>query len=69
MERLLTIDELSDKLQIGKSTIYRWVHCDYIPHVKLGSSVRFSERSVDRWLRGRESPGRSRLRIEVFPRE
>ncbi len=69
MEKLLTVEELSDKLKVGKSTVYRWVHYDYIPHVKLGSSVRFSEKAVDRWLRARESQGRSRLMIEVIPRD
>ena len=69
MERLLTIDELSDKLRVGKSTIYRWVHYDYIPHVKLGSSVRFSESAVNKWLKARESKGRNRLIVEIIPRD
>ena len=65
----MTVDELSRKLQVGKSTVYRWVHYEYIPHVKLGSSVRFSEPAVERWLRSKERKGRKTLRVDVFSRE
>jgi excisionase family DNA binding protein len=66
MERLLTVEELSAKLQVGKSTIYRWVHYEFIPHVKLGSSVRFDENAVERWLRSKERSGRNRLHTDVL---
>ena len=69
MERLLTIDELSDKLRVGESPIYRWVHYDYIPHAKRGSSVRFSETAVNKWLRVRENKWRSHLRLDFSSRE
>jgi len=65
MERLLTVEELSQKLQVGKSTIYRWVHFDYIPHVKLGAAVRFSESTVEKWVKSRERSGRTTLNIDV----
>jgi len=69
MERLLTVDELSRKLQVGRSTIYRWVHYGFIPHVKLGSSVRFNELTVERWLRARERKGRKTIGMDVSSRE
>lgn len=69
MERLLTVEELSAKLQVGKSTIYRWVHYEFIPHVKLGSSVRFDEDAVQRWLKSKERSGRNSLEIDVFSRD
>ena len=61
MERLLTIDELSDKLQIGKSTIYRWVQCDFVPYFKIGGVLRFEETAVRRWLMKRSCAGSTRL--------
>lgn len=65
MEELLTIEELSDKLKVSKSTVYRWVHYDFIPHIKLGGAVRFKEKSVAKWLQDREQVGRARLRVEI----
>ena len=65
MEELLTVEELSDKLKVGKSTVYRWVHYDFIPHIKLGGAVRFDERSVRKWLRAREQVGRVHLKIDI----
>lgn len=65
MEELLTIEELSGKLKVSKSTIYRWVHYDFIPYIKLSGAVRFDERSVRKWLTARERPGRTRLNIDI----
>ena len=65
MEQLLTIEELSDKLKVSRSTVYRWVHYDFIPYIKLGGAIRFDEKSVWKWLRSRERPGRKQLKIEV----
>ena len=65
MRKLLTVDELSEALGVAKSTIYRWVHCDFIPHIKLGGTVRFDEASVWKWVKRRERPGRHSLRLDV----
>lgn len=65
----MTVGELSAKLQVGKSTIYRWVHYEFIPHVKLGSSVRFDENAVERWLKSKERSGRNSLGIDAFSRD
>ncbi len=65
MEPLLTVEELSQKLHVGKSTIYRWVHFDYIPYVKLGTSVRFSESAVEKWVKSKERSGRATPNIDV----
>ncbi len=65
MERLLTIDELSDKLQIGKSTIYRWVRWDFVPYIKIGGVLRFEEGKVRGWLKQRGCAGSSRLKAKI----
>ena len=57
--RLLTIEQLSDMLQVKTRTIYQWVHEEYIPVVKLGSCVRFREDSINDWIKKRERAGRS----------
>ena len=64
MNRLLTVDEVAQWLQVKPRTIYQWVHEGYIPVIKLGALVRFDQTSVMDWLRKREVPGRSRQRVE-----
>jgi len=65
MEELLTVEELSNKLKVGKSTVYRWVHYDFIPHIKLGGAVRFDEKSVRKRLSNRARVGRVHLKIDI----
>lgn len=65
MEKLLTIKEVSGLLQVTVSTIYKWVHVEFIPHVKIGRHVRFRERDVAAWLEKKKCRGRLEKRIEV----
>ena len=65
LDRLLTVEDLAEKLRVKPRTIYQWVHERYIPVVKLGSLVRFSPAGVSHWLKTREVPGRSVRRIEI----
>ena len=60
MNRLLTIDQLSELLQVKKSTIYQWTHEEFIPHVKLGRLVRFREAEVMSWLEKKKCGGRTK---------
>lgn len=64
MDKLLKIDQVAEQLQVSKSLVYKWVHCGYIPHVKLGSLVRIQEDSLARWLKRKERTGRTQLRRE-----
>ena len=63
-EGFLTADETAELLRVSKPTIYRWVHLGYIPHHKLGGSVRFSRKSIQKWLEMREKSGRSALWLD-----
>lgn len=65
MERLLTVDEVAGWLQVKPRTIYQWVHEGYIPVIKLGSLVRFSQGSLTDWIRKRETAGRHGRRLDV----
>ncbi len=65
MEKLLTIKEICEQLQVSQSLVYKWVHYDYIPHVKLGTLVRFSEIEVDRWLKNKTKKGRDHMRLQI----
>ena len=66
MDKLLTPKQLSELLQIGLSTIYKWVHYGYVPFVKLGTSIRFKERKVEEWLDKRAKKGRKTYKIDGY---
>ncbi len=67
MERkeLLNTAQLSEWLQVKESTIRKWVHYGYVPHVKLGRCVRFQESEIEQWLRERAEKGRATLAPEI----
>jgi excisionase family DNA binding protein len=50
MEKLLSIEELSEKLGIPVSTLYAWTCKKKIPYVKLGRLVRFRESEITEWI-------------------
>ena len=64
MNRLLTPDEIAEKLGVKTSTIYQWTHQGYIPHVKLGRFVRFRETEVQGWLDKRVNVGKLCRRVD-----
>ena len=53
-ENLLKPAEVAELLQVQKSTVYKWAHYDYIPHVKLGRALRFRKKVIDRWVKKKE---------------
>ncbi len=50
MERLLTIDQVSELLQVKKNTIYSWTFTRKIPFVKVNGALRFQERVISKWI-------------------
>ncbi|MCD6394667.1 MAG: helix-turn-helix domain-containing protein [Planctomycetes bacterium] len=66
MNSLLTPSELSKKLKVSKATVYRWTHEQYIPHIKIGRSVRFDEKAVEQWIEEKEQKGRSKLVPDMY---
>ena len=65
MEKLLTINDLSEFLQVSPSTIYHWTHTDYIPHYKLPKGVRFRSEEVINWLKRKRIKGREKYTIDI----
>lgn len=65
IEQLLTINQLSEIIQVKVPTIYRWVHERYIPHLKINHLIRFSESEVAEWLEKKNCKGRN-TRIPRF---
>ena len=67
MERkeLLNTAQVAEWLNVKESTIRKWVHYGYVPHVKLGRCVRFQESEIEQWLRERAEKGRATLAPEI----
>ena len=55
MEKLVDIERLSELLSVKVSTIYGWVHEDYIPYYKINRLVRFDPTEIREWLRKKNS--------------
>lgn len=51
MGQLLTVEDVSKKLSIPKSSVYKKVESGELPCVKLGRKIRFSESEVEEYLR------------------
>lgn len=56
-ERLLTIEEVAELLQVSTDWLYRQVERKRIPAVKLGARVRFRPKEIDAYLDGQATMG------------
>ena len=64
-KELLDTAQVAEWLNIAESTIRKWVHYGFIPHVKLGRCVRFREEDIETWLQERTEKGRATLAPEI----
>lgn len=49
-KRLLKIDELSEYINVKKSTIYDMVYRKRIPYIKINNLLRFDKETINIWL-------------------
>jgi excisionase family DNA binding protein len=54
IERLLTVEEVAELLALSPKTIYAWAGSRRIPSLRLGRSLRFSEKDLKAWLDSRQ---------------
>jgi len=54
MTRLLTVDEVAERLGVRKQWVWAQARAGRIPCVRLGRYRRFREEAVDAWIRGLE---------------
>lgn len=65
LEELWDVSELCATLRVARSTVYDWVHAGFVPHVRLGTCVRFRPSDIQAWLDQKAHPGRS-TRVPVI---
>ena len=55
-KELLSVDDLSEYLNIKKSTIYCLVENRKLPHYRIGRLIRFKQGDVDAWMEKQKEP-------------
>jgi excisionase family DNA binding protein len=64
-DQLMNTAQIAGWLSMSESTIRKWVHYGFIPHIKLGRAVRFSRKDIEAWLHERTETGRATLAPEI----
>ncbi len=50
-DRLLSVRQLAERLNVREGTIYMWVKLGKVPCLRLGRrTIRFSENAIELWL-------------------
>ena len=65
MEKLLTVKDLAKVLRVSEALVYKWVHYEYVPFIKMGTLVRFKWTKVEEWLKKQEKGGRSKYKLST----
>ena len=50
MEKLLTLQQIAQRLQISETTLYKLARDSKIPAIKVGNQWRFKLEDIDSWL-------------------
>jgi excisionase family DNA binding protein len=64
VEKLLTITQLSELIQVSRSTIYEWTHVGFIPHYKFPKRIMFKISEIEVWLEKRRKKGRRLYKLD-----
>ena len=53
-DKLLTVQEVCELLEVSKNYIYWLTHKQKIPHIKMQGHLRFRRSAIDNWLMAQE---------------
>ena len=65
MRTLMNAEQVSQYLGVKVSTIRKWTHYRYIPHIKIRGTVRFDRDEIDAWLNRQTNKGRASIRMQA----
>jgi excisionase family DNA binding protein len=65
VEKLLTLHQLSELIQVSPRTIYEWTHINFVPHYKLPKGVRFKISEIEKWIKNKKVKGRLAYRLDL----
>ena len=57
---LFTLDEISAYLKLTKGTVYKLCQARKLPYFKAGRQLRFSKKSIDKWITDKEKSVRNK---------
>ena len=66
-EKIYTVPEVAEYLQISRSKMYSWVQMGKIPHIRIGRNIRIRESDLKKWLDAHRIEGDKRMVQGVFP--
>jgi len=46
----LTIGEVAKRMKVSQSWVYKKAKAKVIPHVRIGSVIRFVEKDIEEWI-------------------
>jgi excisionase family DNA binding protein len=49
-EVLIDVGQVAAMLKISTATVRRWVLQGYIPYMKIGKAIRFSNSDIEKWV-------------------
>ena len=55
-ERLMSVHEMAEYLNMNISTIYMWSQKGQMPAMKMGKMWRYRRSDIEAWLNSRRSP-------------
>jgi excisionase family DNA binding protein len=50
----LTIEQVTEKLNIHQKTLYNWRKNEGLPYIKVGKTIYIKEESLNKWMTERE---------------
>jgi len=54
MTELISVQQLSEKINFTPMTIYRWVKARKIPYIRMpGNDIRFDKEKIEKWIENR----------------
>jgi excisionase family DNA binding protein len=53
-DKLIKVDDVSQGLNISKSTVYSYASQGKIPHIKLEGKILFVEKELDNWIESKK---------------
>jgi len=68
LEKLLTVQDISELLGVPKSYVYSLTHQKKIPHLKIQGHLRFKQTHIDEWLKSQEVRDNVSLQEEIQTR-